>query len=235
MRRIRVHCCRKETEDDDNSTVTDRPSVKHDPPDARDMKGSPHKLVGFPVGSAHLARFSNIATDAAPEQESLCDGVGRIEGGNSDGKDDVECRGGAQIDDANEAGYTGHDIDGVERDSGLGVHLFVDENQQSPLRSNLPTGPDYQEQEGEKDRLAKQRTVDICLQKGRPLSRPKAKTMRDAVARKAMTAKTNMAMTMLIMTVAPEYEPTESRTTCIKGKPSLPVGLSRTAVMSTVT
>ena len=128
MRWIRIHGCRKETKDDDNSTVADRPSVKHDSPDARDMEGPPHKLVGLPDGSAHLARFSNIATDAAPEQESLCNGVGRIEGGNSYGKDDVEGRSGAYIDDSNEAGDTGHDIDGVERDSGLGVHLFADEN-----------------------------------------------------------------------------------------------------------
>ena len=128
MRRIRIHLCRKETEDDDNSTVTDRPSVEHDPPDARDMEGSPDKLVGFPDGSAHLAGFSNVATDAAPEQESLCDGVRTIEGGDADGEDDVECRGRAQIDDADEAGDTGHNIDGVERDCGLRVHLFVDEN-----------------------------------------------------------------------------------------------------------
>lgn len=69
----------------------------------------------------------------------------------------------------------------------------------------------------------------MVRQKGRPLSRPKAKTMRDEVARKAMTAHINITIIMQIIKVAPAYEPTESRTTCMKGKPSLPVGLVSTA------
>lgn len=67
----------------------------------------------------------------------------------------------------------------------------------------------------ERERWGDGHTVDMSRHKGRPLSRPKAKTMRDAVARKAVTAKINMIVTMLMMTVAPAYELTESRTTCM--------------------
>ena len=46
-------------------------------------------------------------------------------------------------------------------------------------------------------------TVAIVRQKGKPLSRPKAKTIREDVARKAIAAQMSMMITMLIMAEAP--------------------------------
>ena len=53
-------------------------------------------------------------------------------------------------------------------------------------------------------------TLLMVRQKGRPRSRPKAKTMRDEVARKAMAALMSMIMMMQIMTEAPGSEPVAS-------------------------
>ena len=55
-----------------------------------------------------------------------------------------------------------------------------------------------------------QRTLLIVRQKGRPLSRPKAKTMRDDVARKAIAAQMSMIMMIQIITEAPAREPVAS-------------------------
>ena len=55
-----------------------------------------------------------------------------------------------------------------------------------------------------------QHTVLMVRQKGRPLSRPKAKTMRDDVARKAIAAQMSMIMMIQIITEAPPREPVAS-------------------------
>ena len=53
-------------------------------------------------------------------------------------------------------------------------------------------------------------TLLICRQNGSPRSRPKAKTMRDEVARKAIAAQMSMMIIMAIMTEAPDREPVAS-------------------------
>ncbi len=78
-------------------------------------------------------------------------------------------------------------------------------------------------------------TLLIVRQNGRPLSRPKAKTMRDEVARKAIAAQMSMIMMIQIMTEAPGRDPVASKKICMKGKPRRPDGLARTPSMSTVT
>ena len=50
----------------------------------------------------------------------------------------------------------------------------------------------------------------IVRQKGSPLSRPKAKTMRDEVARKAIAAAISIIMMMEMSADAPEREPVAS-------------------------
>ena len=55
-----------------------------------------------------------------------------------------------------------------------------------------------------------ERTFAIVRQKGRPRSRPKAKTMRDEVARKAIAAQMSIIMMMHIMVDAPDSEPVAS-------------------------
>ena len=50
----------------------------------------------------------------------------------------------------------------------------------------------------------------IVRQKGRPRSLPKAKTMRDEVARKAIAAQISMMMMIHIMVDAPARDPVAS-------------------------
>ena len=79
----------------------------------------------MPGMAAHLAGFSNIATQAAPEEEGLGEGVGAVEGGNADGKNDVEGCGGTEINDADETCHRGHDVDRIDRNGGFRIHLMA--------------------------------------------------------------------------------------------------------------
>lgn len=79
MRRIRVYRCREKTEDDDYSPIANRECIECNTQYAGDMEGAPYELVSLPGTATHLAGFSNIAADAAPEEEELGDGVGTVE------------------------------------------------------------------------------------------------------------------------------------------------------------
>ena len=78
MRRIRVHRCREKTEDNDNSPVANRECIESNTQYAGNVEGAPDKLISLPSMAPHLAGFSDIAADAAPEEEKLGDGVGTI-------------------------------------------------------------------------------------------------------------------------------------------------------------
>ena len=79
MRRIRVYRCGEKTEENDYDPIAYRDEIECNTPHTGDVEGAPNKRVGFPRTVTHLARFSNIATDAAAEEEELGDGVGTVE------------------------------------------------------------------------------------------------------------------------------------------------------------
>lgn len=87
------------------------------------MKWAPYKFIRMPGMTAHFAGFANVAADAPPEKKGLGNGVRTVEGRDADREDDVECSGGAKVDDADETGDASQDIDSVVRDCRLGVHL----------------------------------------------------------------------------------------------------------------
>ncbi len=87
------------------------------------MEGAPNKLVSFPGITTHLARLSNVATNAAPEEEELGDGVGTVERRDADGQDNVESCSGADVDDTDETRDAGDDVDGVVGDCCLRMNL----------------------------------------------------------------------------------------------------------------
>ena len=60
----------------------------------------------------------------------------------------------------------------------------------------------------------------IVRQKGNRRSLPKAKTMREAVAKKAMAALMSMTMMIEIIAEVPAREQVASWKICMKGKPS---------------
>lgn len=79
MRRIWVYRCGEKTEDDDDSPIANRECIECNTPYTGDVEGAPNKLVSLPGMATHLAGFSDIAADAAPEEEELGDGVGTVE------------------------------------------------------------------------------------------------------------------------------------------------------------
>lgn len=123
MRRIRIYRCREEAENNNDGTVANRECIEHDTPDTRNVEGAPYEFVGVPVGAAHFTGFPDIATNTAPEEEGLGDCIGGVEGGDTDGEDNIKSGGGADVNNANEAGDAGHNVNGVVRYGGFGVHL----------------------------------------------------------------------------------------------------------------
>ena len=77
--------------------------------------------------ATHFAWFSDVTANAAPEEEDLGNGVGTIEGRDTDRKNDVEGCGRAKIDDTNETRDAGYNVNRVVRDRRLGMHLVTGE------------------------------------------------------------------------------------------------------------
>ena len=123
MRRIRVHHLREEAEDEHNDTIPNAKRVEQYPPYPRDVEGAPDKLVRMPCGTCHLTAVANRASDAVPEEEGLGKDIGCIETAHADGDDGVKGDCGADVDQANGTGYSGHDCDCVQRDRGLCLNL----------------------------------------------------------------------------------------------------------------
>ena len=193
MRGIWIDHLREEAEDEDDDAVTHTKRVEQDAPNTRDMEWAPDELVGVPGRTGHLAGVTDRPSDAMPKEEAFDEDVGRVEAADADGDDVVEGCCGTNIDQAYGAGHASHDKDCVQWDSGAYLNLFSRFNS-VPLTA----------------RGKERRTVLMVRQNGRPLSRPKAKTMRDEVARKAIAAQMSMTMIMQIMTEAPVREPVTS-------------------------
>ena len=175
----------------------------------------------MPDCAGHSRRVADGAADAVIEEEGFGEDVGGVKGADADGDDVVEGGGGADVDEANSAGDARHDHGCAEGDSGVGLDLW--------------RGSRYFSLESLQGIDGECNTLLIVRQKGKPLSRPNAKTMRDEVARKAIAAQMSMIMMMEIIVEAPAREPVASWKICIKGKPRAPVGLASTSSMSTVT
>ena len=113
MRRVRIDDLRKEAEDEDDDAVADAEAVEEDAPDARDVEGAPDELVGVPGRVGHLVGVPDRAADAVPEEEGLGQDVGCVEAADADGEDVVEGGRRTDVDEADGAGYAGHDQDCV--------------------------------------------------------------------------------------------------------------------------
>ena len=129
MRRIRAHGCWEETEDDHDSPVANRECIECDTPYTGNMERAPNERIRGPGTVVHFARFSNIATDAAPEKKCLNDGVGKVEGRDTDRKDDVEGCGGAEVYDTKQAHGGSYDKYRVVWDCSLWMHLVARESE----------------------------------------------------------------------------------------------------------
>ena len=193
MRRIRSHHRRKQAENENNDPVPDSERVEQDAPNSRDVERAPDEFVGVPGRAGHLLGRADVPDDAVVEKHALGDGVGSVEATDADGDDGVEGGCGADVDEADDTGDEGHDEDCVHWDGGFGLDLWI-------VISVINWGAV----------VAFGYTVAIVRQKGSPRSRPKAHTIRDEVARKAIAAQISMMMMMQIMVEAPESEPVAS-------------------------
>lgn len=96
---------------------------------ARKPKRAPNQLIGFVASIVVVVcvdfrrGVADGACAAAPEKEGFSDDVGGVEGADAEGDDVVEGGGGADVDEADEAGDEGGDEDGEEGDRGVGLDL----------------------------------------------------------------------------------------------------------------
>ena len=112
-------------EEENNNPKHHRERIDQDPKDTRKPKRSPNKLVGLAGIVRDVARFADGTRASAPEQEAFGDDIGGVEAADAQGDDVVKGGGGADIDEADEAGDDGCYHDGEEGDCGFGLDLRV--------------------------------------------------------------------------------------------------------------
>ena len=87
------------------------------------MKRSPDKPISLAYITRNVCRLSDSTGTSTPEEKALCDDVRSVEAAYTEGYDIVEGGGGADVDQADEAGDQRRYQDGEERDCGLGLNL----------------------------------------------------------------------------------------------------------------
>ena len=112
-----------EAEEENDDPKRDREHIDQDAEDAREVKRPPHQLVGLAAVIRDVGRFPDRARAPAPKEEALGDEVRGVEAADAEGDDVVEGGGGAEVDEADEAGDEGCDYDGEQGDRGLGLDL----------------------------------------------------------------------------------------------------------------
>lgn len=114
---------RPEAEEENDEAENHCPSVDNDTKDTRKMKRSPDKLISLAYLIRNVCRLYDSTGTSTPEEKALCDDVRSVEAAYTEGYDIVEGRGGADVDQADEAGDERRYQDGEERDGGLGLNL----------------------------------------------------------------------------------------------------------------
>jgi len=118
-----------EAEEEDDAAEGERVQVDRDAEDAGQVKGAPDELARFASGVVEggfvRGAGANAAGEAAVEQEGFGDDVGCVEAADGEGDDVVEGGGGAEVDEADEAGDAGGDDDGVDGDGAAGLDLLL--------------------------------------------------------------------------------------------------------------
>ena len=114
---------RPKAKKENNNPKHHRERIHQDPNNSRKPKRSPNKLVSLAGIVRDVARFADGTGTSAPEQEAFGDDVGGVEAADAEGDDVVKCGGGADVDEADEAGDDGCYHDGEERDCGAGLDL----------------------------------------------------------------------------------------------------------------
>ena len=123
MRSVRINRLRKEAEYEDNDAIPNTKSIEKDAPDPRNMKRPPDEFVSMPCGAGHLGGVTNRSSDAVPKEESLGQDVRSVETADTNGDNIIEsgCR--ADIDQTNGTRNAGHNNDGIQWNSGVGLDL----------------------------------------------------------------------------------------------------------------
>ena len=146
----------------------------------------------FAVGGAVGGVGCHLASCAAPEEERAGDEVGGVEARGRERDDVFEDGGGADVDEGQQGGDQRHEADGDDGDRGTWFELGVGVSGKAVMCAWGMGGESI--------------TLLMKRWKGRPRSRAKDQIMRDAVARKPITAHQVSATTMDTMTVAPALD-----------------------------
>lgn len=193
MRGIRVGHLWEEAEDEDDDAVPDPKGIEQYAPNSGYVEWTPYQLVRMPGGTSHLIGVSDIPHDTVIEEHGFGEGIGSVQAADTDGNHSIESSGGADIDQADRARHEGHYENGIQ--GYCGIFLYLHHSFSSVTKCA---------------RDGSWHTSLIVRQNGSPRSRPKAQTMREEVARKAIAAQMSMIMMMHIIVEAPESEPVAS-------------------------
>ena len=184
---------RPKAEKEDNNSENHCPSIDDNIEDTRKTEWSPDKLISLACVVGDVCRLSDSTGASTPEEKALRDDVRSVETAYAKGDDIVESGGRADTNETDEAGDKRRYDDCEEWDCGLRLDL----------RGNV-------HQEPSAIRRSSQRTLLTDRHPGRPRSRAKAQTKRDAVATSAIVPATSMMIMMAIGTEAPALEPVAS-------------------------
>ena len=123
MRSVRIDHLREEAENEDNDAIPNTKGIEEDAPDSGNVERAPDELVSIPRGPGHLARVTDRSSNAVPKEESLCQDIRSVETANANGDDIIESGCGADIDQTDGTRNAGHDNDGIQWNSGVGLDL----------------------------------------------------------------------------------------------------------------
>ncbi len=115
---------RPKAKEENNNPKHHRKRIHPHPHRPRQPKRAPDQLIRLAAVVRDVRRPADLARAPAPEEQGLGDDVGGVEAADAEGDDVVEGGGGADVDEADEAGDEGGDEDGEEGDGGFGLHLF---------------------------------------------------------------------------------------------------------------
>lgn len=110
-------------EKENNSPKDHRPNIDNNTKNTRKVERSPDKLVSLAGIVRDVCRISDSTGTPAPEEKALRDDVRGVETAYAEGYDVVESGGGADVDEADEAGDEGCYDDCEEGDCGLCLDL----------------------------------------------------------------------------------------------------------------
>ncbi len=116
---------RPKAKKENNNPKHHRKRIHPHPHQPRKPKRAPNQLIRLAAIIRDVRRLANLTRAPAPEEQGFGNDVGSVEAADAEGNDVVEGGGGADVDEADEAGDEGGDEDGEEGDGVFGLDLLL--------------------------------------------------------------------------------------------------------------